>query len=115
MRLADKISGAIYFLTVEKFIRGQYLGCVIYVILLKAVKFSADLVLVDESEKDTDIVLSVVSHLFRFLKSNNIPQESKDNIIKDVEYLLKLHPEKEHSERGKSLNKRRKKRWNGIG
>lgn len=105
IRLADKISGPIYSSTVETFKRGQYLKCVIYVILLKAVKLSADLVLVDESAKDTDIVLSVVSHLFRFLKSNNIPQEDKDSIIKDVESLLKLHPEKEHSGCGKSLSK----------
>ena len=100
MRLTDKVNGTAFLPTIKKYKRGLYLKCATCVILLKAVKISADLVLVDESEKDTDIVLSVVSSLFRFLKSNKIPQEDKDNIIKDVECLLKLHSEKEHSGRG---------------
>ncbi len=107
MRFADKIRGTTLLSTIKKYRRGLYLGCVIYLILLKTIKFSADLVLVDESEKDADIVLSVVSSLFRFLKSNKIPQEDKDNIIKDVGNLLKLYPEKEHSGHGKRLNERR--------
>ncbi len=91
MRLADKVNGTVYLSTIKKFKRGIYLGCVIYVILLKALKFSADLVLVDESEKDTDIVLSVVSSLFRFLKSDKIPQEDKDIILTQVKRLLERY------------------------
>lgn len=79
---------------------GLHTGCVIYLILLKALKvteFSADLILVDESKTDTDIVASVLSRLVSFLNSNNVPQENKSSIIKDVEYLLEDQPEKERS------------------
>jgi len=97
---ADKENATGLLSEIKKLRRGAHIGCVIYLILLKAVKvteFTADLILVEESKRDTDIVVSVVSQLVCFLKSNNVPEEDKNSIIKEVEYFLKLHPEKERS------------------
>jgi len=90
---ADKMDGCGLLSTIQGLKGGLYLICITYLILLRAVKFSADLIFVGESQKDTDIVLSVVSSLFAFLKSNNIPEQDRDSILKQIENLLRFYPD----------------------
>jgi len=92
---ADKMDGYGLLSTIQGLRGGLYLICITYLILLRAVKFSADLIFVGESKKDTDIVLSVVFSLFAFLKSNNISEQDKDGILRQIDNLLKLYPNEE--------------------
>jgi len=84
--------------------------------LAKALKVSADLLLFDEGENPEKtkslerMVSSIVkteieksskinknslnSEVSQFLKSNRIPQEDKDSILRQIENLLKLYPDK---------------------
>jgi len=89
--LTDKMNILGFLSTIQRFRRGLCFGYATCLILLRAVKFSADLIFVGESQKDVDIVLSVVSSLFAFLKSNNIPEQDRDSILKQIENLLKLY------------------------
>lgn len=116
--LAEKMNRKVHPYTIGKWIAGKSVPRGTSVIALaKALKISADLILFDEGENpgqtkeltkmvteivkmETKKVLNKVkpnleTALEKFVGSKNIPQEDKDSILRQIENLLKLYPDKE--------------------
>lgn len=114
--LAERMKGEVHPNTIGKWIAGKSVPRGSSVIALaKALKISADLILFDEGENPEQTkslermvskIVSVEIHktlrnakvqfqeeVARFLKSDKIPEEDKQSILRQVRNLLKLYKE----------------------